>query len=49
MEILQCGQNQQDGHVDLNNHVDVFLRKYDDSLAEIKFINFCLFQILFSW
>ena len=38
MEILQCGQNQQDGHVDLNDHVDVFLRKYDDSLAEIKFM-----------
>ena len=40
---LQSGQDQEDGEVDFNDHVDVLLRKYDDSLtARIGDIRVCI-------
>ena len=40
---LQCCQDQEDGEVDFNDHVDVLLRKYDDSLtARIGDIRVCI-------
>ena len=33
---LQCCQDQEDGEVDFNDHVDVLLRKYNDSLAAMR-------------
>ena len=33
MKSSQSGHDKKDGEVDLNDHVDVLVRKYDDSLA----------------
>ena len=30
---LQCGQDEKDGEVDLDDHVDVEIGKYENSLA----------------
>ena len=39
---LQGGQDQEDGEVDCNHHVNVLIRKYDDGLTrnkKAKFVN----------